>query len=505
MKALLNKEFTIRLDVLNNLSREPNNVTSLSDYATKLSKDRRTIIKAIDALKNDITHLGCEQYITLVSIDESTVFVDIAPDFDANYFLLYYLEESVLFKLCIELFNGSFIDLQSFATQHFYSYSTVYRKTKELSQLLQQYDLILDLNTTTNIIGREQNIRFFFFTLFWESYKVLKWPFPTIDYDKLKKNLEESSPEIQQFLLKPNMVFMWFAVTVIRIANGFVITEEYDYTETTFPMLSKEKFLEILSNFSKQYSSQNFLSQTNWHYEANFLYFTLLTSQVYPLKLISTLKLTNFVGLKMNTSNQITEEWIKQFMAKFEISLNINEYFYLYYNLLSLHSRYLYLPGPVEIINIFNNTTYPTLDLFIDYDLVLAFLNDLFADPLIAPLKPQKDSLSHFYLLLISELMDNKRPVLNVAIFSHSSVFQKNFFEAVLIKNLSFPINFVPFTSKELDFLITDVSLSTVLHKEIPTFVWNPNIEHEKLNRLISYLNMIYTKKYNVHTRSTKE
>ncbi|MGX7149920.1 helix-turn-helix domain-containing protein [Enterococcus ureasiticus] len=505
MKALLNREFVFRLEVLNNLSRERKNSTSISDYASLLSKDRRTILKNIEALKNDITHLGCEKYITIISTDESTVFVDITPDFDTNYFLLYYLEQSVLFNLCIEIFNGNFVDLQSFATQHFYSYSTVYRKAKELNHLLQQYDLILDLNTTTYIIGREQNIRFFFFTLFWESYKVLKWPFKDIEYNELKKILEERNPEMLQFLIKPNMVFIWFAVTITRITNGYIINEEYDYTDSTFPMLSREKFLKFFSNFTKNYPKLEILDEANWNYEANFLYFTLLTSQIYPLKLIPTLKLTNFVGVKMNNSNLITEHWIKQFMAKFDISLDINEYFYLYYNLLSLHNRYLYLPGPVEIINIFNDTSYANMDLFIDHELVTTFLNDLFSDPIIAPLESQKQSLINFYLLLISELMNNKRPVLHIAIFAHSSVFQKDFFETILIKHLSFPINFVSYTAKEIDFLITDVSLSGFLHKEIPTFVWNSTIERDKLNRLISYLNMVYTKKYKVQSRSTKD
>ncbi|ALS36939.1 hypothetical protein ABID30_001858 [Enterococcus rotai] len=507
MKALLNKEFIFRLEVLNNLSREHKNTTSISDYAGKLSKDRRTILKTIEALKNDILDLDCEKYITIISNDESSVFVDIAPDFDTNYFLLYYLEQSVLFNLCLELFNGTFVDLQSFATKHYYSYSTVYRKMKDLNQLLEQYDLSLDLTTSTYIVGREQNIRFFFFTLFWESYKVLKWPFPSVDHTNLKKALEENTEaeELQPFLIKPNMVFIWLAITIIRISNGHVLTEEYEYTESVFPMLSKETFSGFFSSFSKHYPNLETLNQTGWNYEANFLYFTLLTSQVYPLNQIASLQLTNFVGVKMNTSNLITEHWIKQFMAEFDCSLDVNNYFYLYYNLLSLHSRYLYLPGPVEIINIFNDTSYANMDLFIDYELVFTFLDSLFSNPIFASLQSQKQSLISFYLLLISELMNGKRPVLNIAIFSHSSVFQKDFFETMLIKSLSFPVNFVSYASREIDFLITDVSLSKLLQKEVPTFVWNSNIQQEKLSRLVSYLNIVYTEKYKVKTFSSKK
>lgn len=505
MKALLNKEFIFRLEVLNNLSREHRNTTSISDYANKLSKDRRTILKTIEALKNDILDLGCEKYITLILNDESSVFVDIAPDLDTNYFLLHYLEQSVLFNLCLEIFNGTFIDLQSFATKHFYSYSTVYRKMKDLNQLLQQYDLSLDLNSSTYIIGREQNIRFFFFTLFWESYKVLKWPFPAVDRTNLKRTLVGNNEELQPFLTKSNMVFIWFAVTITRISNNHVLTEEYEYTESVFPMLSKEKFCDFFSSFTKNYPNLELLNQTVWNYEANFLYFTLLTSQIYPLNQIASLQLTNFVGVKMNTSNLITEHWIKQFMAEFNCSLDVNDYFYLYYNLLSLHSRYLYLPGPVEIINIFNDTSYTNMDLFIDYELVFTFLDSFFSNPIAASLQSQKQSLINFYLLLISELMNGKRPALNIAIFSHASVFQKDFFETLLIKSLSFPVNFVSYTSREIDFLITDVSLSKLLHKEIPTFVWNSNIEQEKLARLVSYLNIVYTKKYKVQTRSLKK
>lgn len=505
MKALLNKEFIFRLELLNNLSRESKNTTSISDYATKLSKDRRTILKTIEALKNDIIDLGCEAYITIISTDESTVFVDIAPDFDTNYFLLYYLEQSVLFNLCLELFNGTFVDLQSFAAKYFYSYSTVYRKMKSLNQLLQTYDLSLDLAVSTSIIGREQNIRFFFFTLFWESYKVLKWPFTTVDYDKLQTALAENNEEMQQFLIKPNMVFIWLAVMNTRIANGHVITEEYDYIDSVFPMLSREKFSIFFANFCKHYSNLTSLSPTKQEYEANFLYFTLLTSQLYPLNQISSLQVTNVVGVKMNTSNLITEQWIKQFMAEFDISLDVNEYFYLYYNLLSLHSRYLYLPGPVEIIHIFNDTSYTNMDLLIDYELVLAFLDNLFTTPIMAPLLSQKQPLINFYLLLISELMNSKRPVLNIAIFSHSSVFQKDFFETMLMKRLSFPIKFVSYTSEEIDLLITDVSLSSLLKNEVPTFVWNSTIEQEKLTRLVAYSNTIYVEKYKIHRRSAQK
>lgn len=505
MKELLNKEFVFRLKLLDNLSRERLNGTSalsVSDYASKLSKDRRTILKNIEALKIDIKRLGCEKYITISLSDESTIFTEITPDFDTNYFFLYYLEHSILFNLCLEIFNETFVDLQSFATKRFYSYSTVYRKMTDLKKIVAQYDLTLDLNTSTLIQGKEQNIRFFFFSLFWESYKVLEWPFPSIDFDKLKKTLESSSPEVQPFLEKPNMVFIWFAMTIFRITNDHIIDEEFDYNESTFPMLAKEKFIFFFSTFTKSYPQLDNLEQLTWHYEANFLYFTLLTSQIYPLKRIPTLKLTSFVAPKKSRSTLITEAWINQFMNKFDLSLDINEYFYLYYNLLSLHSRYLYLPGPAQIVNIFNDSSYADMDLFIDYELVYDFLNNLFLDSVIAPLNSQKQSLIYFYLLLISELMDSKRPALNIAVFSHSSVFQKDFFEAMLTKNLSFPVNFLPYTSDQVDFLITDVSLSKWLTKEPPTFVWNSTVEQGKINRLVSYLNKVYTEKYKVQSRS---
>ncbi|ALS36025.1 hypothetical protein ABID30_000702 [Enterococcus rotai] len=501
MKVLLNKEFVFRLEILNSFPRGNNMVMSISDFTNKLSKDRRTIIKNLKSLVNDSKQLECEKYISIVLNDDNTLTVTVAQDFDINYFLLYYLEKSILFNLCLEIYNSTFFDLHSFATKYFYSYSTVYRQTKKLNQILQQYNLSLDLKTSNSIVGKEQNIRFFYFTLFWESYKVLKWPFEEIEFNKLKEVIEKSDEELKTFLAKPNMVIIWLAVTLSRIDKGYFITEEYEFNEPAFPMLSKEQFYSLFFGFSKDFQILLTLDEETWHYEANFLYFSLITSQIYPLKQISTLKLTAFSGLKINTATLITEKWIERFMAELEIALDVNEYFYLYYNLLSLHSRYLYLPGPVETVPCFTNTSYGKIDLFIEYKLILSFLDTLFSVTIIEPLYAQKDALCTFYLLLISELMKSKRPALNIALYSHSSVFQKEFFEEMLIKNLSFPVTFLPYTSNKVDFLVTDVSLTRWLKKDIPTFVWDSTIDQEKINRLTTYLDTIYTQKYKMKIR----
>ena len=88
------------------------------------------------------------------------------------------LEESMPFQILDRLFREKYLSLENTAQQHFVSNRTVQRKLKEIMDILENYNISLNLKRKPLFVGEEYRIRHFFISCigkFWmaQMYVIL--------------------------------------------------------------------------------------------------------------------------------------------------------------------------------------------------------------------------------------------------------------------------------------------------------------------------------------------
>ncbi|HJE79512.1 helix-turn-helix domain-containing protein [Enterococcus gallinarum] len=157
---------------------------SISDLANKLSVSKRRIVLVIDRAL-DLR----ERYpfYDIEIIDGRTISLRFASNFLLSKLYSVMLEESMPFQILDRLFREKYLSLENTAQQHFVSNRTVQRKLKEIMDILENYNISLNLKRKPLFVGEEYRIRHFFSyhvlanfgwlkcTLFWPDSKKYYW------------------------------------------------------------------------------------------------------------------------------------------------------------------------------------------------------------------------------------------------------------------------------------------------------------------------------------------
>lgn len=86
-------------------------------------------------------------------------------------------------------FDGK-VNIIKWSYKNYVSVSTVRRTLISLKDMFQNLDIkIISKKSTYTIVGKEKNIRYMYFSFFWNTYNGISWPFKNISEDKIKKML----------------------------------------------------------------------------------------------------------------------------------------------------------------------------------------------------------------------------------------------------------------------------------------------------------------------------
>ena len=138
---------------------------SISDLANKLSVSKRRIVLVIDRAL-DLR----ERYpfYDIEIIDGRTISLRFASNFLLSKLYSVMLEESMPFQILDRLFREKYLSLENTAQQHFVSNRTVQRKLKEIMDILENYNISLNLKRKPLFVGEEYRIRHFFHIMYWQ-------------------------------------------------------------------------------------------------------------------------------------------------------------------------------------------------------------------------------------------------------------------------------------------------------------------------------------------------
>lgn len=185
-----------------------------------------TLKRSIKLIEEDFRAFECEDKIQLTyNENNKTYYLNIVEDFSLQFVLLFYLKESIRFKLIEGMFSDTLGDMSEVADQFYLTYSSLRRELLYLKKELTKYGLTIDTKKRIKIQGNELHIRLFYTVLHLDSYGGQSWPFPYIHQHEINHICTLFPSEIYNPAVasKKILLSIFTANSLVRAKNGHVI------------------------------------------------------------------------------------------------------------------------------------------------------------------------------------------------------------------------------------------------------------------------------------------
>ncbi|PWS23581.1 M protein trans-acting positive regulator [Enterococcus faecium] len=139
----------------------------ITDISSKLSISRRTIQLVFDRAMNIRVRYP---FFKIEIYDGTHIKLEFASDFLLSQLYSVMLEESMPFQILDRLFKEKYVSLENTAQQYYVSNRTLQRKLKEITEILENYQLALNLKRKALFVGEEYRIRHFFHIMYWQIF-----------------------------------------------------------------------------------------------------------------------------------------------------------------------------------------------------------------------------------------------------------------------------------------------------------------------------------------------
>lgn len=455
MHKLLDKEERISLDILYFFSKnKQQKMILLKDIAHELSYDPRKLIRHIENLVEDIEVYLWQSEIKLTIVNDE-IHYEMSESFAVDFFESEYLKNSILFKLCMDLYLDTFTNLTAFAKANFVSQSTIYRRVKKLKRLLADFDIELDLLAPHYFIGQEYQIRYFFYSLISTAYYYNSEQ--TSDYISM-----ERTKVFDRFIqLIPHFPYasevklrIILDLTIDRISKGFIVEKN----EAAFQLKSVQFDYETLYGFFRPFIQ---LNDQALEQEATFLHFILHVGNVYSIHEFTLEQLEDRVP--PNEKTEKIEAVILLFQSFFNCTLTMREHHYIERNLYYIFKRAAIIHGSEHIESLqFNLKTIADAHPYIA-DLLLRFFDFLKKELQIT----LRDDLLLQLFLVFREVIWKVRMPIKVCLLSKISSSQQYYLREKLVTDLKLPIELFAVVDDDTEIIIADYSVKAFYDERV--------------------------------------
>lgn len=483
---LINREYNTILTLLDELYYSETDVVSIATFVEKFKLNRKTIIRIFESFNVVCVENGWSEYVE-VTVTAQGIEAHFSGRYHPNRFYAYYLKNSIGYLLLDDLLNRRFVTIQAFADKYHISVATVMRKLKELRELLDEYEIKLNLKQKDPLVGQEYQIRFFYLSLYWQAYEEGNWPFKGISevkVDKLVNVLTQEAPDLTYPATRRLKLLLGIVFT--RLKQKKPLTYLNEFFEIPDNMLfSKILFQQKLPDFLPKYQMKD--TVIDWELEVSFIYFLASVLETYSLEdCIRKNWLSELLGKKLCP---VSIRWIELFCEQFEITLNQLDYVYLLVNLTYLHSRSLALKGQFHTFGKGNakEVFIPTIPHLYEkiMDLMSVFIeeNEMAANSV----KNNPDFLRD-YAVLIRPILESHQKPLRMLAYSKISQVNRQWIELSVKKNIHLPIVFVASLQEHPQMIISDFPLEEQICEEYEVFYIKPIQSPRDWNRLNEFI-----------------
>nr|WP_315528554.1 helix-turn-helix domain-containing protein [Carnobacterium maltaromaticum] len=321
---------------------------SIKELEQKLGHNSKTITKMVQSLKIELA--PWQNSITLVTNNDRTLSLKKKASFSLETINLYYLKESFIFKACDAIFNEEFIDIATFSSANYISYSTLYGRLNEIKPLLEHYSIEFKANNMASFEGEEKQIRYFFYHFYWSTHWGMEWPFQKIDknqFCEIIKRIEGLRKTTTLYISEQESIAFWLGVITTRINLGHTIEQVGLYNSIIDDNSAFTYFKNALLEEFKQLFPT--ISESDLLNEIQFLYVVMYSNDYFEM---DDPQISETLIFSQNRTGEIfgaTNHWLKVCSDFFEVSLSAAEYGTIYANLIHLHAEIAFFKGNISV------------------------------------------------------------------------------------------------------------------------------------------------------------
>lgn len=486
MLKILDKISARKLNLIKIMSSETR-YFSVKELSEQLNVSNKTLVRTVELLREDM-----ESWESNVEILDKNIlgYCLLQLDgFSVKEIEVYYYKESIIYQVIDELFHNKFIDIKTFASERYLSYTVVYTHIVEIKELVKEFSLELELNKNIRLKGTEIQIRYFYFNFYWNTLGGIEWPFKYFE----KQTAFEYVDIIEKFYSRKLSVsetelFLYWIGTIFNRVN--LRKKTVDCSEF---QLYKGMYNELEEELTPRLLSKNIPAESVEE-EVLFIYLILFCFQ--PRRMYGEVDKVHIrIELNKNQESRLSSFWMREFYDHFSLNLTISEQITLYTNLVIQHIGLLVFKGGKDFLkshDFYLTNCDPAISDMLK-EVVGTMTNELFQKEEFKELLPERELVERLYQQELYDLLfsDFRMGSIKVAIISQFGEQVKQYFKNIVISKTNMKIEFCDFSDKDVDLIISDRSYSEILHKknsQAELIIWNdlPNeIDKKKVEKVL--------------------
>lgn len=462
VEEFLDLAYQKRFHILRTILNSENQQIHQKKLLEKLDISLTTLVHTLELIQEDLFTFGCQSHLS-IQFDslEKKYSLTKKLDFNIDLLLLYYLEDSLKFRLLRAMMTDSLPSVKSISSNWFVTPSSLRREIHSLQKLLLPWQLeIKTTHTKISLIGKESTIRLFYAFLFLHTYGAYQWIFRTISYHEITELLEFVPDDIleKKALDKQLLIHYYCAVSIVRMNKQFYLEEDF----FTFPLYKPyaEKLAKQTQMFSSQLQqwvpslSKKEKQQTVLALFSNILAWADFKEDNFPTRFF----LLDSHLLKKHFLKMIFEVHdCFHFVFTKNTTIPLHKLCNIHYQMMLYH--------PLLLENIYKwekySTTFSTIEKE-KFDLVFQQLDRfIFKNPNYQWLIPYKSVISYQYAQLISQYAQaiNSNHIVTIGLYAKFSTSPlKKLVQSMVSPDIK--ISITETLHKQIDIIVSDVILS---------------------------------------------
>lgn len=249
-----------------------------------LDKDERWWTIEEIASKLQIAKVTTQKYISLIksrllAFRKDEIWLEVMKSkgirlhrqFSFNIHVLYsdILKKQLAFSIIDNTLKFGSMSTVKIALDNFTSVASLHRKYLALNTTLKRVNLSIKSNV---IIGKEEEIRWFYSEYYWQIFKGTEWPFPNLSKTLAYQFIERIEQTLQISIVPEakEKLSYWIAINHIRYAKGYHVSEDVEIKKYTS---QNPQFPLFLNSLNEYYSNHNKIPHFQKSEEAELLFF----------------------------------------------------------------------------------------------------------------------------------------------------------------------------------------------------------------------------------------
>lgn len=466
----------------------------VKELEKELGYNNKTIVKMIQTLQMELE--PWKDQLKLIVNPDKTLYLEMDSSFSLETIKLFYLKQSYIFKACCAIFNEEFVDIATFSSANYISYSTLYGRLNEIKPLLKSYQIEFKSNNIATFEGEEKQIRYFFYHFYWGTYWGTEWPFKGVYKEQFDStiNLIEKIGKKTLYISERESLAFWLGIIATRINLGHITENVELYDSIVENSLAYASFdAQMKGEFSELFPTLNEEQLTN---EIKFLYSIFYSNNYFEIDSPLISETLIFSQNKKGEIFDATNHWLRVCMDVFNLSLTAAEYGAIYANLVHVHAEISFFKG--NISGFFDE---PLETHFDELEDVYDSLMDYFYEKLTINKKykrilGEKERLLPKYKLIARKFIKvdiEKNPVRIhlISIYGNKGTsYLENLVRQISGHNIEFSE-----TMESVDLIVSDRIYADIADQEIPTIIWGERPDKNELNTVNSTIKKILLEK----------